>query len=115
MHSRLVLPSNSHFKDQNIAVRVTFAAVCRFHRQTARQLLRGAVLNIIRNDFAISLIAPAILGGIFGLLTYLGLNPQPGSLLLVLVFVGSGVLAVLAITFGLRRFLEPHRKKDAVD
>ncbi|MEO8396018.1 MAG: hypothetical protein ABI700_23685 [Chloroflexota bacterium] len=72
-------------------------------------------MNIIRNDFAISMIAPAILGGIFGLLTYLGVNPQPGSLLLVLVFVAGGVLVLLAITFALRRFLEPHRKKDAVD
>ena len=69
-------------------------------------------MNIIRNDFVISLIGPAILGGIFGLLAYLGWNPQPGSLLLVLVFVGGGILAVLAITFGLRRFLEPHGEHD---
>ena len=72
-------------------------------------------MNIIRNDFVISIIGPALLGGIFGILIYLGLNPQPGSLLLVLAFAAGGVLAILTITYGLRRFLEPHRKKDTLD
>jgi hypothetical protein len=99
----------------NIAIRVTFTSLSRFYSQTTQKLLRGSVLNLIRNDSVISLIGPAILGGIFGLLAYLGVNPQPGCILLVLVFIGGGVIAVLAITYGLRCFLEPHRKNDVVD
>ena len=72
-------------------------------------------MNIIRNDSVITLIGPALLGGIFGFLAYFGLNPQPVLPVLMLTFVAGGVVVALVIALGLRRFLEPHQSKDEAD
>ena len=66
----------------------------------------------LRNDFAMTLIGPVILGGVLGFMAYLALDVQarsPG--VAVLMVVGGGLVVSLA-AYAFRRFLLPHDKKD---
>jgi hypothetical protein len=75
---------------------------------------KGEVLNFFKNDFLFALTGPAILGGVFGGLVYLGMNLQPNSTMLGVVFVMAGVILASLAAYGLRRFLLPRGNTDDV-
>ena len=68
-----------------------------------------------KNDVGVTLIAPAILGAVLGLLVYGGINPPTGTPVLAAVFGLGGVIVVSLAAYGFRRFLLPGDKKDIVE
>ena len=73
------------------------------------------VLNITRNELVITLIGPAILGGVLGFIVYLAWDVQAKSPVVAVLMVIGGVLVVSLAAYVFRRFLLPHDKKDLVD
>jgi hypothetical protein len=70
------------------------------------------VNQFIKDIEPVTWIGPAILGAVLGLLTYIGINPQPGSLVLVAISLVAGVVVTSLVAYSLRRFLLPRVKKD---
>jgi len=72
-------------------------------------------LFFLKNDTAVTLLGPAILGAILGFIAFQALNSQTNSLGIAVAFVVGGSLLVSLIAYGFRRFLLPSDKKDIAE
>lgn len=60
-------------------------------------------------------IAPALLGGVLGLLTYLGIDSLHRNPFLAVLFSLLGMIVFSVVAYGFRRFLLPRNREEFDD
>jgi F0F1-type ATP synthase assembly protein I len=63
-------------------------------------------------DVAVTILGPAILGAILGIIVYRGIVTESESPLLLIVFIVAGMLLVSLAAYAFRRLVIPKQDKD---
>ena len=69
-------------------------------------------LKFARDNVALTLLGPSILGAVLGLLAYQAIKPPDGTPFLAVVSMVAGAFVVSLLAYALRRFLVPDEKED---